>query len=220
MSMRKTSFMLVFLIIFSLIICQGQINREVDLYDKINTEMCKVSESGLKLQYSTTKKSEQAISEISFLVNKNFNIDLGDINNNNFLNLEKKEGDFKFKLLVNKESNYNTIEIEIIDKKGFMNIAEMKKVLDKLLDNTTSNSRYFSYVKGKIKSDNELAQNEKELINIIGNSKIQSNKTLLINRGVTGSLVLKEGYEYNYSIMKYDEGTYLIIGTPVIFTTY
>lgn len=220
MSMRKTSFMLVFLIIFSLIICQGQINREVDLYDKINTEMCKVSESGLKLQYSTTKKSEQAISEISFLVNKNFNIDLGDINNNNFLNLEKKEGDFKFKLLVNKESNYNRIEIEIIDKKGFMNIAEMKKVLDKLLDNTTSNSRYFSYVKGKIKSDNELAQNEKELINIIGNSKIQSNKTLLINRGVTGSLVLKEGYEYNYSIMKYDEGTYLIIGTPVIFTTY
>ena len=219
--MKKTSLMLLFLIIFSLVICQGQIYREVDLYRTLDNEMCKINESGLKLEYSTTKDFEQAIQELSHLLSYNFNLKLEDFNgNNNFSNFEKDVDNFKIKLLFSKELNLNRIEIEIIDKTGFMDIDEMKKVLDNLLDNTTNNSRYFSYVKGKIESNNELAQYEEELIDIIGSSKIQRNDTLLINKGVTGSIVLKDGYELNYSIMKYDKDTYLIIGTPVIFTTY
>lgn len=219
--MRKTSLMLTFLIIFSLIICQGQIYKEVELYKSIDSNMCKIQESGLRLEYSTTKNFEQAIQEINLLIIENFNLDLGSMGvTNNFYNTEINAEGFKLKILVNEENNYNRVQIEFISKTEFMDIENMKKVLDNLLDNTTNNSRYFSYVKGKIESNNELAQYERELINLIGSSKIQRNNTLLINRGVTGSIVLKDGYELNYSIMKYDEDTYLIIGTPVIFTTY
>lgn len=219
--MKKTSFMIIFLFIFSLVICQGQIYGEADLYKKIDTEMCKIYESGLKLEYSTTKKNEQAIKDVETILGSNFGVKLNNSNiNDGFFSVEKNKENFNFKISINKELSYSQVAIEIIDKKGIMDIESVKKVLDKLLDNTTNNSRYFSYVKGKIESNNELAQYENELINIIGDSKIQKNDTLLMNNGVTGSMVLKNKYELNYSIMKYGEDIYLIIGTPVIFTTY
>ncbi|MGL5245484.1 MAG: hypothetical protein ACRC7R_09960, partial [Sarcina sp.] len=105
-----------------------------------------------------------------------------------------------------------------IETSGLMDINKIKNVLEKLEDDTIEDKRYFSYLKGRINNENE--KNIETLINVIGKGYIKNMNTISINSGVTGIINLKNNEKINYSIMNYAIGTYLIVGSPIIFTTY
>ncbi|MPQ42543.1 hypothetical protein [Clostridium tarantellae] len=219
--MKKLILMFIFLIIFSLIICQSNIYNEVDVYKNIEVNLCDIEEKGIRLEY-TSKKS---INEIITIINNSLiveNICFGKeyIKNNEsyiFQNLKEKKN---LKLIINKEKSGFRVIIEIIDEEGIIDINKVKNLLEKLADDTITDKRYFTYIKGKLKNDKGYENNINELFNTIGRTYIKNTETIPINSGITGTINLKDEDKFNYSIISYTTDTYLIIGSPVIFTTY
>ena len=68
--------------------------------------------------------------------------------------------------------------------------------------------RYFEYYKGRINSLNDIEKLELE------------ENLIQVHNGYVGKSTLKSGERISYAIMKYNTGLYVIIGTPIIFTTY
>ncbi|HBI7101852.1 TPA: hypothetical protein K8M89_002577, partial [Clostridium perfringens] len=82
------------------------------------------------------------------------------------------------------------------------------------------NIKYYTYIKGNIRENNNIDEIEEKLIKSIGKSKVKKNKRINLEKGTTGIINLKSDYQFNYSIMTYEEDRKLILGTPIIFTTY
>ncbi|MDO4535313.1 MAG: hypothetical protein Q4B63_05835 [Clostridium perfringens] len=213
----KKIFLVLITIMFSLNLNGSYLCDEEDLYKDVSNivDFC---ESGLKVSFSTNKDLEEILKSINKL-------DLLYLDNtlyeDNVLEdkfyFEKINEDNSIKVLIGKEKNYN-IEIEIIDKKNMININLLKKELNKL-SKDAYNFNYFTFVKGKLanQSNYEL---ENSLFNILDCYNIQNKSSILLENGLTGIFTVQERLKFNYSIMNYNNGTYLIMGSPIIFITY
>ena len=100
------------------------------------------------------------------------------------------------------------------------NFTKEKKILNLIQElsqlqvNTSNRPRYFKYVKGKI-------NNTEEGLYIVEETKrIKDIDTLDIHDGYVGTGKLQDGERVNFAVSNYDKGTYLVIGTPIIFSTY
>lgn len=220
--MKKVIIIFILLISSSFIICQSTvIYKEETIYKKIGQELNMIEESGIKLQYSTTRDLEQELNRIEKLLD--IKLDIYTTENmvkKNYFNHEIDNTKYNIKILLNKEKNRTTSEIEIIDKSNRINIKNIKKKLNKIIDSTIKDEEYFTYTKGKLINGDNIEINNKKLIELIGYSQIKEYSVLPIKSGITGNIVLKNNCKFNYSFMKYNAEIYLIIGTPVIFTTY
>ena len=49
---------------------------------------------------------------------------------------------------------------------------------------------------------------------------IKDINALDIHNGYVGTAKLQDGERVNFAVSNYDKGTYLVIGTPIIFSTY
>jgi hypothetical protein len=54
----------------------------------------------------------------------------------------------------------------------------------------------------------------------VNENYIRKINILKINNGYTGTGYLSNGEKINFALVKYNTGSYIIIGTPIIFTTY
>lgn len=213
--MKKTSIMLIFLTIFSLIICQGQVYEESGIYERIEKNICNIEEVGVKLQYSTEMNMQDTMSKIG----QTFNVNIRDINREYF-SFEGNNKDNSLKVMITKENKNVNVEVEVISRLGIREIPEIKELLEQLVDNKTINHQYFTYVKGKIENENIITNVYDEFLDEVGKNKIKKNNSISIQGGTTGIVELKNNEQLNYSIIKYNNGTYLVVGTPIIFTTY
>lgn len=116
------------------------------------------------------------------------------------------------------------IEVNLWEQKGktYVNLTinnenksyssrELKKELLKADNKEIENKKVFSFYKGKV-----LAGKKEELLQII---KKDNDNNLKIENGYTWKS--KIGKEMvNFGMVNYDTGLHLIIGTPIIFTTY
>ena len=80
--------------------------------------------------------------------------------------------------------------------------------------NNSNELKYFKYIKGKI-------NNEKNILECINEEKIIKNlKILDIHNGYVGTAYLDNGEKVKIAYSNYNTGSYFIIGSPIIFTTY
>ena len=75
--------------------------------------------------------------------------------------------------------------------------------------------QYFSYYKGKLSSCNKEIKEE-----LIKKSGIEKETILEISNGYAGVGSLRDDEKVNFAFTNYDTGSYVIIGTPIIFETY
>lgn len=202
---------------FSLIFSPSTMNLDNKVYSKVEEEICNIEEYGMKIEYITDENIRNQFENISDYIKIEDFDSIVEKENEIYLNTSKEQFNLDINLI--EENSKSRVKIVIISKNRiyFNNIKEYFQVIH---NKNMKNIKYYTYIKGNIRENNNIDEIEEKLIKSIGKSKVKKNKRINLEEGTTGIINLKSDYQFNYSIMTYEEDRKLILGTPIIFTTY
>ncbi|WP_300261673.1 hypothetical protein [Clostridium sp.] len=213
----NNNILLVALFCFSLIFSTSTINLDNKVYSKVEEEICNIEEYGMKIEYITNENIKNQFNNISdYFKFENFN-SIVEKENEIYLNSSKE--DFNLDINLIEENSKSRVQIVIVSKNR-INFDSIKKYFQVFDNKNIKNIKYYTYIKGDIRENNNIDEIEEKLIKSIGKSKVKEKQRINLEKGTTGIINLKSDYQFNYSIMTYEEGRKLILGTPIIFTTY
>lgn len=214
--MNKNIFTMV-LFCFSFIFCPSISNLENEVYTKVSEELCDIEEYGIKIEYLTNESINKELNNLyNSLKIKDFSIveeSEGD------LYLENSSDEIKLNISLIKENGKNRVQIEIVSRYR-IDFNYIKEYFQVIHNKNISNIKYYTYIKGNIRENNNIDEIEKKIIESIGKKHVIGSQSINLENGTTGIINLKSDYQFNYSIMTYEEDRKLILGTPIIFTTY
>lgn len=215
----RIALMSCFLYLFSLLTCQeSMFNNDDTVLNVVTLNNIQISECGVKVQYFTNNNILSELNKIQSILNIGENNIVIKEQRENSLYIEMNKDGTRYVIKGSAEDNLKVIELEIVKSTKDNDIKNLKKQLVKVQDDTWIKPQYYSYIKGRIvdeKKDNIEVLERKLITN--GATEV---KTIPINSGFTGVAKFKNNLRLNYAICRYDRGTYLIIGTPIIFTTF
>ena len=214
-NMKKVFF--VFLLIFSLLIIGGKeykCESKEDSFSKIEGYVINnydFVQNGIKLEYTVDEKLCKEYLRIKQFFEENNFLVLSTENNN--ITAESENIDYSINIC-----EYNDlikVQVILINNDVSKSEEELKKLSQKIRDDNFINERYFSFIKGKLNTQ------DKNLIDDLEkNLNIKVNEYLDINNGCVAEATFEDNQHINIGQIKYDTGSYLIIGTPIIFVTY
>lgn len=202
---------------FSLIFSPSTMNLDNKVYSKVEGEICNIEEYGMKIEYITDESIKDQFNNISDYIKIEDFDSIVEKENEIYLNTSKEQFNLDINLI--EENSKSRVQIVIVSKNRiyFNNIKEYFQVIH---NKNMKNIKYYTYIKGNIRENNNIDEIEEKLIKSIGKSKVKEIKRINLEKGTTGIINLKSDYQFNYSIMTYEEDRKLILGTPIIFTTY
>ncbi|CUO45244.1 MULTISPECIES: hypothetical protein [Clostridium] len=213
--MKKVFF--VFLLIFSLLIIGGKeykCESKEDSFSKIEGYVINnydFVQNGIKLEYTVDEKLCKEYLRIKQFFEENNFLVLSTENNN--ITAESENIDYSINIC-----EYNDlikVQVILINNDVSKSEEELKKLSQKIRNDNFINERYFSFIKGKLNTQ------DKNLIDDLEkNLNIKVNEYLDINNGCVAEATFEDNQHINIGQIKYDTGSYLIIGTPIIFVTY
>ena len=214
-NMKKVFF--VFLLIFSLLIIGGKeykCESKEDSFSKIEGYVINnydFIQNGIKLEYTVDEKLCKEYLRIKQFFEENNFLVLSTENNN--ITAESENIDYSINIC-----EYNDlikVQVILINNDVSKSEEELKKLSQKIRNDNFINERYFSFIKGKLNTQ------DKNLIDDLEkNLNIKVNEYLDINNGCVAEATFEDNQHINIGQIKYDTGSYLIIGTPIIFVTY
>ena len=214
-NMKKIFF--VFLLIFSLLIIGGKeykCESKEDSFSKIEGYVINnydFVQNGIKLEYTVDEKLCKEYLRIKQFFEENNFLVLSTENNN--ITAESENIDYSINIC-----EYNDlikVQVILINNDVSKSEEELKKLSQKIRNDNFINERYFSFIKGKLNTQ------DKNLIDDLEkNLNIKVNEYLDINNGCVAEATFEDNQHINIGQIKYDTGSYLIIGTPIIFVTY
>lgn len=214
-NMKKVFF--VFLLIFSLLIIGGKeykCESKEDSFSKIEGYVINnydFVQNGIKLEYTVDEKLCKEYLRIKQFFEENNFLVLSTENNN--ITAESENIDYSINIC-----EYNDlikVQVILINNDVSKSEEELKKLSQKIRNDNFINERYFSFIKGKLNTQ------DKNLIDDLEkNLNIKVNEYLDINNGWVAEATFEDNQHINIGQIKYDTGSYLIIGTPIIFVTY
>lgn len=175
------------------------------IYDTLVREKSNIVEQGVKVQYNYDDFSEyEEIRQDLNVVNE------FELYDENFYYLEENSN---YSIEIKGIDFFVEIEIKVFNDK--VGVEELEKnLISKFKDK--QNLQTFSYLKGKLKNKHNLDLEFKSL-----ERNLKSIDSIEIENGITGNITLYNNEVFNYSIISYDkDNNYIIVGSPVIFTTY
>lgn len=170
-------------------------------------------ENGVKIQYKTKADKYTEKNKIS-----NYFEGLG-LNENSSNKLNYVNEILNVEADIWNDSLYTYVNVTLINTDVSYKTLELQNIAGKLIDENSEEVQYFCYYKGKI-DDIKKEGNTEILEEIMSESILSEADILEVYNGYTGSAVLKNNEKINFAISRYNTGTYLIIGTPIIFATY
>jgi len=206
----KVCLILVFLFSFSTVEALPKETAATEIEGQVR-EISSFRENGVKVEYKTSLDGEIVLRELKSNMLKLFS--------ENAITLDQDQitvidSNINIKVDTYVEDNNTLVEIKIINFDKEITISKLMKELAELQNKTAENIRYFQYAKGKINYQDER-------LDIIKNRLVMENiNTLEIYNGFVGTANLYNGEMVNFAVSNYDTGSYLIIGTPIIFATY
>lgn len=202
---------------FSLIFSPSTMNLDNKVYSKVEEESCNIEEYGMKIEYITDENIKDQFNNISDYIKIEDFDSIVEKENEIYLNTSKEQFDLDINLI--EENSKSRIQIVIISKNRIY-FNDIKEYFQVIHNKNMKNIKYYTYIKGNIRENNNIDEIEEKLIKSIGKSKVKEIKRINLEKGTTGIINLKSDYQFNYSIMTYEEDRKLILGTPIIFTTY
>ncbi|EOU2032535.1 hypothetical protein C4D34_01405 [Clostridium perfringens] len=202
---------------FSLIFSPSTMNLDNKVYSKVEEEICNIEEYGMKIEYITDKNIRNQFENISDYIKIEDFDSIVEKENEIYLNTSKEQFDLDINLI--EENSKSRIQIVIVSKNRIY-FNDIKEYFQVIHNKNMKNIKYYTYIKGNIRENNNIDEIEEKLIKSIGKSKVKEIKRINLEKGTTGIINLKSDYQFNYSIMTYEEDRKLILGTPIIFTTY
>lgn len=167
-------------------------------------------ENGVRSVYRSNAQKQDEIDEVKEELELKFNKKV-EVNDDE-INIGTSLGDIDITFLSKDEDTI--VCLTIINHNKDITISKLMKELTELQGKNIFDIRYFQYIKGKINNIDDRLVKIKNLHQI---SKID---TLDIHNGYVGTANINNGGRVNIALNNYNTGNYLIIGTPVIFTTY
>ncbi|WP_221387679.1 hypothetical protein [Clostridium perfringens] len=202
---------------FSLIFSPSTINLDNKVYSKVEEEICNIEEYGMKIEYITDENIKDQFNNISDYIKIEDFDSILEKENEIYLNTSKEQFNLDINLI--EENSKSRVQIVIVSKNRIY-FNDIKEYFQVIHNKNMKNIKYYTYIKGNIRENNNIDEIEEKLIESIGKSKIKEIKRINLEKGTTGIINLKSDYQFNYSIMTYEEDRKLILGTPIIFTTY
>lgn len=165
-------------------------------------------ENGAKLQYTTNNTMRVENEKIKKMFNEYKCVEN---DKNSIDNLDFYKGKQKVSAYLWYEGKELYVEIVMNNKDEELSTNDQYCLLSKLEDGNVTSKQYYYYYKGKI---------EKSVLNkMIEKEQMEKVNILKINNGYTGVAVLNKE-KINFAEVHYNTGSYIIIASPVIFTTY
>ena len=208
---------IVALFCFSLIFSPSTMNLDNKVYSKVEEEICNIEEYGIKIEYITDENIKDQFNNISDYIKIEDFDSIVEKENEIYLNTSKEQFNLDINLI--EENSKSRVQIVIVSKNR-IDFNDIKEYFQVIHNKNMKNIKYYTYIKGNIRENNNIDEIEEKLIKSIGKSKIKESKRINLEKGTTGIINLKSDYQFNYSIMTYEEDRKLILGTPIIFTTY
>lgn len=202
---------------FSLIFSPSTMNLDNKVYSKVEEEICNIEEYGMKIEYITDKNIKDQFNNISDYIKIEDFDSIVEKENEIYLNTSKEQFNLDINLI--EENSKSRVQIVIVSKNR-IDFNDIKEYFQVIHNKNMKNIKYYTYIKGNIRENNNIDEIEEKLIKSIGKSKVKESKRINLEKGTTGIINLKSDYQFNYSIMTYEEDRKLILGTPIIFTTY
>lgn len=202
---------------FSLIFSPSTMNLDNKVYSKVEEEICNIEEYGMKIEYITDENIRNQFENISDYIKIEDFDSIVEKENEIYLNTSKEQFDLDINLI--EENSKSRIQIVIVSKNRIY-FNDIKEYFQVIHNKNMKNIKYYTYIKGNIRENNNIDEIEEKLIKSIDKSKVKEIKRINLEKGTTGIINLKSDYQFNYSIMTYEEDRKLILGTPIIFTTY
>ena len=214
-NMKKVFF--VFLLIFSLLIIGGKeykCESKEDSFSKIEGYVINnydFVQNGIKLEYTVDEKLCKEYLRIKQFFEENNFLVLSTENNN----ITAESENIDYSINVCEYNDLIKVQVILINNDVSKSEEELKKLSQKIRNDNFINERYFSFIKGKLNTQ------DKNLIDDLEkNLNIKVNEYLDINNGCVAEATFEDNQHINIGQIKYDTGSYLIIGTPIIFVTY
>jgi len=192
-------------------------NLDNKVYSKVEEEICNIEEYGMKIEYITDENIKDEFNNISDYIKIEDFDSIVEKENEIYLNTSKEQFNLDINLI--EENSKSRVQIVIVSKNR-IDFNDIKEYFQVIHNKNMKNIKYYTYIKGNIRENNNIDEIEEKLIKSIGKSKVKKNKRINLEKGTTGIINLKSDYQFNYSIMTYEEDRKLILGTPIIFTTY
>ncbi|WP_415349255.1 hypothetical protein [Clostridium perfringens] len=202
---------------FSLIFSPSTMNLDNKVYYKVEEEICNIEEYGMKIEYITDENIKDQFNNISDYIKIEDFDSIVEKENEIYLNTSKEQFNLDINLI--EENSKSRVQIVIVSKNR-IDFNDIKEYFQVIHNKNMKNIKYYTYIKGNIRENNNIDEIEEKLIKSIGKSKVKEIKRINLEKGTTGIINLKSDYQFNYSIMTYEEDRKLILGTPIIFTTY
>ncbi|EGT0691910.1 TPA: hypothetical protein ACSQIM_000266 [Clostridium perfringens] len=202
---------------FSLIFSPSTMNLDNKVYSKVEEEICNIEEYGMKIEYITDENIKDQFNNISDYIKIEDFDSIVEKENEIYLNTSKEQFNLDINLI--EENSKSRVQIVIVSKNR-IDFNDIKEYFQVIHNKNMKNIKYYTYIKGNIRENNNIDEIEEKLIKSIGKSKVKEIKRINLEKGTTGIINLKSDYQFNYSIMTYEEDRKLILGTPIIFTTY
>ncbi len=202
---------------FSLIFSPSTMNLDNKVYSKVEEEICNIEEYGMKIEYITDENIKDQFNNISDYIKFKDFTSIVEKENEIYLNTSKEQFNLDINLI--EENLKSRVQIVIVSKNR-IDFNDIKEYFQVIHNKNMKNIKYYTYIKGNIRENNNIDEIEEKLIKSIGKSKVKEIKRINLEKGTTGIINLKSDYQFNYSIMTYEEDRKLILGTPIIFTTY
>lgn len=203
--------------------------KNIDVFNNIIKAV-----NGKTIEYGITAQFISSCSEEK-IVNKLFN-KLCRYGQFNEIKLNKGESysiEFKGNSMIGyiesvRYKDHNIIKINVVKQDTRYNMAGLKKQFDFILKDIPTKIRYFQYIKVKIENNNidDTYRKIKTTLKNIGDTDI---KTETLENGYTSTTytgqyesIYSDGdpIDFNFAVVRYSTGTYIIMGTPEIIETY
>lgn len=190
-------------------------NYEFDSIEYICRNESTFTQNAIELRYRTSNSLGNEITNINnYFSNTKFKKYLQNENSIYF-----KNKDCEIQVVLWENFKYTCADVVVMNNNSVYRVGDLKKIIINLIDNKAKDIEYYYLYKGKVdcKEESEL---KVKLDDITKNTRLDKVDMLEINNGYTGTGYINDSMKINYAITKYDTGSYILIASPIIFTTY
>lgn len=224
------------LIILQINVILSNAQEEVNLFDEILIETkSKTVEFGLKATFKTEEEPKNLCNYLIKNLEFYNEIKLNIYENDDLYGIEFSSENFQgyIETIIYNNEDFITINIsKIANENG---LESLKNKVSKSIGSRGQSIKYFQYLKAKIIENvgntgkDSIYNVNQNIIKILKTHGTENIETVNINNGLSTIAYTKKYsskvnnnklIDFNYAICNYSSGSYIIIGTPEIITTY
>ncbi|MGL4873427.1 MAG: hypothetical protein ACRC30_02090 [Clostridium sp.] len=204
--MKKKVMIFLFLII-TMVTIGSTTGIGLKSYYELEEKVSNITEfdsNGVRFEYISSKSLEEEKKRIKEVYEKSYKI-------SEEKNSLKLIGEILIEVNLHKGKDKTYVNLTINNEKESNNSLKLENEILKIDNKEIRDKKLFNFYKGKV-----LEKNKESLLKEVEKNK---NNNLQIENGYTWKGMVGKK-TVNFGLINYDTGLHLIIGTPVIFTTY